>query len=211
MALPVCCGRRRAVSKWTPSCWQTERSSVLDRMDKLDTGLHSIFIEARLLQQRRYVGALEWDIRTGVNFSAHCAWVSQINFNDLITVWTILSAFPSVCGWYALENRCLIFKSLHNWAINLFLNDDPWSDRSSLITPYRAIISLYRISATSSAVVLLVGKAFTYKVVLSTTIKIWRYPSIVWGNGPTKSMCTLPNGSTTSKGFSGASFDVVMS
>jgi len=71
---------------------------------------------------------------------------------------------------------------------------------------YLQMISLHRIWSTSSAVVLFVANASKPK---SSTVyyhqKVLNL-SRVTGCGPTKSRCILPNGSTTSKGFSGARF-----
>jgi len=116
-----------------------------------------------------------YENRTDGILSAHSVCFLHTKRNDLIKVWFIRSHFPSPCGWCGLENVCLILSNLHNSAINLLRKDDPPLVTMLCIVPYLQIISLYKIWATSSAEVVLVGNASGQSVELSITIRICLY------------------------------------
>jgi len=75
----------------------------------------------------------------------NCPWI----YDSLIG----FLAFAIRLGWCGLENVGLVFNNLHNSAINLSLNEEPWSVKIWRMTPNLEDISLYRMCATSSALV----------------------------------------------------------
>jgi len=122
-----------------------------------------------------------YENNTGPIFCAHSSWLVQTVLSYVIRYLFCLSTFEFPAGCIGLQKMCLICSNLHNSVISLFLKAVPPSVSMAFITPYRHIISRYKIEAFFSAVVDLQRNASHQSVVASTSANKCRKPSTFLG------------------------------